>query len=190
MAAVGAYPGTFNPPTVAHLSIAAAAWRQGGLDRVDLVVSRTPLGKDLTRPTLEERVAVLETIAGTRPWLGVRVTDERLIADVAAGYDAVVVGADKWLQITDPGWYGGSVAARNAAVARLPRVLLVPRPPHVLPPDLPPGTCLLDVDSHHADVSSTGARTGRREWMAAEAASSGQWPPWPGGLPDKAGPAD
>ena len=113
MVAVGAYPGTFNPPTVAHLAIAEAARQQGGLDRLDLVVSAMPLGKDPARPPLERALAVLEAIAATRPWLGVRVTDQQLIADVAAGYDAVVVGADKWLQIVDPAWYGGSPAARD-----------------------------------------------------------------------------
>jgi hypothetical protein len=187
MAMVGAYPGTFNPPTIAHLSIAEAARRQGGLDRVDLVVSRVPLGKAPEVPTFEDRIAVLQTIASTRPWLGVRVTQQRLIADVADGYDAVVVGADKWLQIVDPDWYAGSIAARDEAVGRLPRVLLVARPPVVLPTGLPPDVVLLDIGPHHTEVSSTGARAGRKEWMAAEAAQSGRWP---SGFPDNAEPAD
>ncbi len=41
----GAYPGSFNPPTVAHLAIADAARRRLGLDRVDLIISRDALGK-------------------------------------------------------------------------------------------------------------------------------------------------
>jgi hypothetical protein len=182
---VGAYPGTFNPPTVAHLSIAEAARRQGGLDRLDLVVSTVPLGKDPIGPPLEVRVSVLEAMAATRPWLGVRVTDRQLIAEVADGYDAVVVGADKWLQIVDPAWYGGSAEARDRAVARLPRVLVVARPPHTLPAELPAGTLLLDIDAEHGPVSSTAARRGRRDWMAAEAAAhdqrTGAWtaPPAP-----------
>jgi hypothetical protein len=171
---VGAYPGTFNPPTVAHLSIAEAAWRQGALDRLDLVVSTVPLGKDPIGPPLEVRMSVLEAIAASRPWLGVRVTEGKLIAEVAEGYDAVVVGADKWLQVIDPAWYGGSTAARDAAVARLPRILLVARPPHALTADLPPGALVLDIDPGHGSVSSTAARAGRRDWMAAEAAAHDQ----------------
>jgi hypothetical protein len=124
---VGAYPGSFDPPTVAHLAVAEAAWRQGGLAEVHLVVSRQPLGKGPTVPSLQDRVAVLEEIAGTRPWLAVRVTDRRLIADVAEGYDAVVMGVDKWLQVIDEAWYEGSVVARDAAVASLPRVMLAHR---------------------------------------------------------------
>jgi hypothetical protein len=175
--AVGAYPGTFNPPTVAHLAIAEAARRQGRLDRVDLIVSRLPLGKNPVQPSLERRMTVLEAIAANRPWLGVRLTDQQLIADVSAGYDAVVLGADKWEQINDAGWYTGSGAARDATLARLPRLLLVPRPPHDLPAILPPDALILEVDADHRSVSSTEARAGRPEWMAPEASAAGWWDP-------------
>jgi hypothetical protein len=175
VAGVGAYPGSFNPPTIAHLAIAEAAVRQAGLKRVDLIVSRTPLGKGtVALPTFEDRVAVLEAIAATRTWLGVRVTDAQLLADISAGYDAVIVGADKWAQVMDPAWYGGSVVARDAAVARLSRVLLAPR--GAFPAD---GLEQLTVAAHHQDVSSTAVRAGRREWMAPEAAAfdaeTGAW---------------
>lgn len=180
---VGAYPGTFDPPTVAHLAVAGAAWRQGGLDAVHLVVSRAPLGKDPTVPSFEDRVAVLEEVAATRPWLEVRVTDGRLIAEVAAGYDAVIMGLDKWLQVVDPVWYGGSEAERDRAVASLPHVLLADRHhpaggavPAIVPPA---GLRRLEVDDGHRAVSSTSVRAGRREWMAAEAArfdaATGAW---------------
>jgi hypothetical protein len=175
MAAVGAYPGTFNPPTVAHLAIAAAAHQQGRLARLDLLVSRQPLGKDPAQPPLERRLEVLDAIAATRPWLGVKVTDQQLIADLAAGYDAVVLGADKWLQINDPAWYAASPSSRDETLARLPRLLLVPRPPHAVPADLPAGALVLDVDPGHQAVSSTAARTGRPDWMAPEAALAGWW---------------
>jgi Cytidylyltransferase-like len=175
MAAVGAYPGTFNPPTVAHLAIAEAARQQGRLIRLDLLVSRQPLGKDPAQPPLERRLEVLDAIAATRPWLGVRLTDQQLIADLAAGYDAVVLGADKWLQINDPAWYAGSPSSRDQTLARLPRLLLVPRPPHTLPERLPPGAVVLDVDRDHQLVSSTEARSGRRDWMAPEANAAGWW---------------
>ena len=81
---IGCYPGSFNPPTVAHLAVAEAAVRAAGLTRLDLVVSRVALGKeDLPADTLAERVAVLEVVAATRPWLGVAVTDARLVTDIA-----------------------------------------------------------------------------------------------------------
>jgi nicotinic acid mononucleotide adenylyltransferase len=173
--ALGAYPGSFNPPTVAHLAIAEAAWRQCGLERVDLVVSRSPLGKepdDLAR--LEDRVAVLEAIAGRQPWLGVRATDARLLADVADGYDVLIVGADKWAQLVDPVWYGGSEAARDQELARIRRIVVAPRRAHDLT-----GREVLELGDVHRDVSATEARAGRTDWMAPEAAEfdelTGAW---------------
>jgi len=169
---VGCYPGSFNPPTVAHLAIAEAARDQAGLDRVDLVLSRVPLGKeDLAVPTVEDRRRVLAAVAATRPWLGVAVTDAQLVADAAAGYDAVIMGADKWSQVVDPAWYGGSAAARDAAVARLPRVLVAPRQGH--PP--PVGVELLDVPAHLHGVSASAVRDGAgdeaRDGLLPEAAA-------------------
>jgi hypothetical protein len=174
----GCYPGTFNPPTVAHLAVAAAAVEAGGLVRLDLVVSRQPLGKDAPSvPTLADRLAVLEEVASTRPWLGVVVHEARLIVDLAAGYDVVVMGADKWRQVVDPAWYDGGPAARDEALARLPRPLVAPRAG-----DRPDGVELLPVDEVHGSVSATAVREGRpgaRSWLAPEAASfdlrTGAW---------------
>ena len=167
--AVACYPGTFNPPTVAHLAIAEAALRACGVERVELVVSRVPIGKeDLTRPTLEERLAVLRHVVHGRDWLGLSVTDQRHIAAIAQGYDVIVMGADKWEQVIDAAYYE-SEAARDAAVGSLPRVAVAPRGGH----PVPEGAVLLDVALH--DVSSTAARDGRRDLMLPEAVVSGHW---------------
>ncbi len=81
---IAAFPGSFNPPTVAHLDIAAATVRRCGVDRVDLVLSSVPIGKEhVMRPTVEERAEVLRHVARTRAWLGVVVTDARLLVDIA-----------------------------------------------------------------------------------------------------------
>jgi hypothetical protein len=175
--AIGVYPGSFNPPTVAHLAIAEAAVAQCGLDRVDLVVSRDALGKHPgALVAVEHRRAVLQALAATRPWLGAALTDERLIAEIAAGYDVVVLGADKWGQVVDPVWYAGDPARRDAAVARLPRLALAPRagagPPALAPPA---DAVVLDLHRDLGTVSATGARAGRHDWMAPEARASGHW---------------
>src|SRR4051812_40732679 len=163
---IGAYPGSFNPPTVAHLAIAEAAWRACRIDRLDLVVSRSALGKDdVDVPRLADRLAVLHEVAASRPWLGVRLTDRRLLVDVADGYDVLVMGADKWAQVLDPAWYG-SEAARDDALGRLPEVVVAPRHGH-----RPDAVVLLDVDEEHLTVSSSAVRGGRGEWMLPEAAA-------------------
>lgn len=167
-ARTGAYPGTFNPPTVAHLAIAEAARAACRLDRVDLVLSLDPIGKAGVRPTVEERAEVLRSVAGTRPWLGVAVTEHRLLADIAEGYDVLVLGADKWAQVLDVAYYDGP-EHRDECLARLPHLAVAPR----VGGPLPEGCTVLAVDAHH--VSSSAARAGAVELMLAEAVSCGLW---------------
>ena len=163
MPTVGVFPGSFAPPTVAHVAIAEAAVRHCALDRLDLVVSRVPLGKDHAAQTpVDERLSALRDLAAGRPWLRATVTDARLLADVAAGYDVLVVGADKWAQLHDPAWYGDSAEARDAALAQLPRVVVAPRAGFALTKDVE----VLDTDPSHHVVSSTDVRAGREEWRA------------------------
>jgi nicotinic acid mononucleotide adenylyltransferase len=160
----GVYPGSFDPPTIAHVAIAEAAVRAGALTQLDLVISRVTLGKDVdAQAPVEQRRALVERLASSRPWLRVVVTDAQLITDIAAGYDVVVMGADKWAQVRDPAWYDGSAAARDAAVARLGRVLVVPRSGFAVV-----GAEVLDVSEHLADVSSSAARAGAHHLIAPE----------------------
>jgi nicotinic acid mononucleotide adenylyltransferase/predicted RNA-binding protein with PIN domain len=163
-ARLGVYPGSFDPLTLAHLEIALAATRAAQLDRVDLAISRATLGKEHHQQLpIEDRVAAIGRAAATRPWLGVIVTDARLVTDIARGYDAVVMGADKWAQVQDPAWYGGSSDARDAALALLPRILVAPRPGFETN-----GVEVLDVDPALADMSSTAARDGAHHLIAPE----------------------
>jgi hypothetical protein len=182
VARLGAFPGSFNPLTHAHLAVADAARRAGRLDRVDLCLSRVAIDKEeVSRPLLEHRVEVLQQAVQARPWLGVVVSEVQLVVDLAAGYDAVIVGSDKWAQMTDPLYYGGSLEARDAALHRLPLVVMVHRPG--FPPPKPiswHGSLLsLEVPPELGQVSSSGARGGQWEWMAPEAAAfdreSGAW---------------
>ena len=157
----GAYPGTFDPPTIAHLAIAEAARAQCGLAGVDLILNPNPLGKSGMRP-LETRVAMLEAVASTRPWLRAVVTDELHLADIAKGYDVLILGADKWSQVLDPDFYG-SEYERDEAVARLPQLAVAPRHDYAIP-----SACVvLSVDLSH--VSSTAARAGRTDLVLPEA---------------------
>jgi hypothetical protein len=170
---LGVYPGSFDPPTVAHLHVAEAAREQCALDRVDLTLSLVTLGKDDGRlAPVEQRAATLAELAEGRPWLGVRATPARLLADIAEGYDVVVLGADKWHQLLDASWYG-STADRDEALSRLPVVALAPRPPWTMPTEDPTAAppvavevVVLDTDPAHHPVSATEVRAGRHEWRA------------------------
>jgi hypothetical protein len=178
----GAFPGSFNPLTRAHVAAAEAALKRFRLDRVDLCVSRLAIDKEhVDRPLLEHRLAVLRRAVEARPWLGVVVSEARLVVDLASGYDAVIVGSDKWSQITDPAYYGGSLEARDAALERLPAVAVVRRPGFPPPMKVRWRGLLVEIQlaAELAPVSSSGARAGRHEWMSPEAAAfdreTGAW---------------
>ena len=160
----GVYPGSFNPPTVGHLCIIEAALAQHELDSLDLLISRRTINKEsVDRPLLADRVDVLTASVAHLERVGVVVSDLQLIADIAAGYDVVVMGADKWHQVNDSRFYDDG-AARDAAIARLPALAIAPRGDHPVP-----SQALLHVGEPIGQISSSTARAGARGQMTAAA---------------------
>ena len=157
----GVYPGSFNPPTVAHLAVARAAMEQRQLDVVVLMVSRRALAKEaVEHPRFDHRLDVLSAATADHDWLRVSVTERQLLADVAEGFDVLVMGADKWDQIQQPRWYD-SEDHRLASLGSLPELAIAPRPPIQVPND---HKLSIDVTATGA-VSSTFARQGAVELM-------------------------
>ena len=133
------------------------------------------MGSDHTTPPLapiDDRVAELTAISSGNNRIGVITTPHSLVADIAEGYEVIILGADKWHQVLDPVWYA-DVDARNEALQRLPLVALAARPPWTMPgedpaADPPEGVnvVVLDTDPSHHPVSATDVRAGREEWRA------------------------
>lgn len=163
---IGVYPGSFNPPTVAHLAIAEAARERHNLDRIDLCVSTSALAKEhVNRPLFAHRIEVLETAVSRLSWLAIKTTELQLVADIADGYDVLIMGADKWIQIQDPVWYDDDPAARDAVLTALPAVAVAPRDGLETPAEM-----TLDViPDLIAKVSSTIARAGETRLMLSAA---------------------
>ncbi len=163
------YPGSFNPPTIAHLDLGQAVREQRNVDVIVWSLSTVTLGKSSDiRPSITERTIVLEAIAKEYDWLEIQVTDAQLLSDIAAGFDVLVMGADKWEQINQAEWYG-SEQARDRAIASLPELAVAPRPPHQAPPGF-----LVDFANNEL-VSSTAARQGADHLMLPHAKASGLW---------------
>ena len=160
----GVFPGSFNPLTVAHLAIAEAARELHDLDEVHLAVSRIALDKpEPPGPSFDDRISLIAADAAAHEWLSVVTTDAQLIADIAAGYDVVIMGADKWEQVNDVRYYDDA-AAMVAAVARLPTVVVATRDGAVAPAEH-----ALAMPAEMRRISSTAARAGNREQMAPRA---------------------
>lgn len=171
----GVYPGSFNPPTRGHLAIMAAVIDQHELGRLDVVLSQVALAKEtVERPTLLDRVGVLQRSVSHIPEISVVVTDRQLLVDIARGYHVLVMGADKWVQIQDPVFYNNSPTERDAAMAALPTLAIAPREGL----DIPVGS-MLELPGWVAEVSSTEARAGNIDAMTPAAqrfdADTGAW---------------
>jgi len=168
---IGVFPGSFNPPTHAHLRIALAALDLLGVDQVLLCVSRAALAKDNTvGPKFEQRLQVVKAMVAAHPQLDVITTDAKLLADICTevGAAALIVGADKWRQIHELQWYE-SAETRDRLLASLPRTIVAARSGYLLQPAVPQ-TNVLVVDDILQTYSSTAARTTNPEWMVDEAA--------------------
>ena len=160
----GVFPGSFSPMTIAHLAVARMARDAHALDEVHFVVSQLALDKPAPPgPSLARRVELIEKELVDHPWLSVRVTELQLIADIATGYDVVIMGADKWEQVHDERYYA-SPEERDLAVARLPTVAVARRGDLAVADDV-----ILETPEELHGVSSTDARQGRRDYMAPHA---------------------
>lgn len=127
-AEVGIVPGSFDPPTTAHLALAEAL-QQSGCARVFLLYSIRTLPKEdapEAHPPLltdEERLQALVALASPREWLGAVVSSHGLISEQAEAASGMFpnarvvfgVGSDKVIQVFDPAWYGD----RNEALRTL-----------------------------------------------------------------------
>ncbi|MDG1198334.1 MAG: hypothetical protein P8O86_09990 [Actinomycetota bacterium] len=175
MGLTGIYPGSFNPPTSAHIEISEAARETHQLKKVVWSISRISLTKEnVTIPVFEDRILVLQEVASNIAWLDIQVTDKQLLADIAKGYDVLIMGADKWHQIHDPKFYSDDLQKRDDAINSLPKVAVAPRSSLEVPSEI-----ALKVPETVTNVSSSMARNGQTSMMLPEALSfdekTGAW---------------
>jgi nicotinic acid mononucleotide adenylyltransferase len=133
---LGLLAGSFNPPTIAHQSLALAGLTAGRLDKVWYTLSIHTVGKEMvTGAALDDRLLLLDLLVETDPRLGVLLINRGLFVDQAklvhAAYPTLadlvfLVGFDKIVQIFDPRYYDDRDAELDQLFA-LATFLVAPR---------------------------------------------------------------
>ena len=163
------YPGSFNPPTIGHIAIVNSAIDHFGISELHLAISTVALGKEkLTVPSVADRVEILRRSLNQIPEASVLETRKQLIADIAEGYDLVILGADKWAQLHDLSFYRNQTHMAEC-LRRLPKLAVAPRNNIEVPQGI-----LLAVPDEINSVSSSQVRRGKFEWMTREAYAMGK----------------
>jgi nicotinic acid mononucleotide adenylyltransferase len=131
---VGLLPGSFNPPTDAHVALAEAG-RRSGLDTVAYLLSKRTVNKEeVTGVPLADRLGLLSEIA-ERTGDAVAFVNRGLYVDLARALRAILpdagklvflVGHDKIAQIFDPSYYVDREAALDELFG-LASFLVAPR---------------------------------------------------------------
>jgi nicotinamide-nucleotide adenylyltransferase len=132
-------PGSYNPPTTAHLALARASLQTMPQASLSLVLGTTIINKEGTeRATLLDRLVLLDQIARRTGKLGVFLTNQGLFVEQAKAARAAfpraseilfVVGYDKIEQIFDARYYEDRDAALTELFA-LASFLVAPRAGH------------------------------------------------------------
>lgn len=112
---VGILPGSFNPPTRAHVELALEAKKSFKLDSVIFTISRVTIDKEeIEGLCLEDRLLILSLIARELGWVSLAATNRGLYYEQANALRVLLgrkakfyflVGMDKVLQILDPRYY-------------------------------------------------------------------------------------
>jgi nicotinic acid mononucleotide adenylyltransferase len=126
------FPGSFNPPTSAHLLLAERARREG-FACVLFVLARNTVGKEPSGMIPEDRLLALRFIA-QRAGMGVAVCSSGLYVDMAdaaamvypGAKVAFLIGSDKVTQIFDASYYTDRDDALDALFSRA-RLIVAPR---------------------------------------------------------------
>ncbi|MCC6174816.1 MAG: hypothetical protein IT305_05900 [Chloroflexi bacterium] len=133
---LGLLPGSFNPPTIAHTSLARAGLATGAFDALAFTLSTRTVDKEtVTGAALEDRLLLLAELRQLNDRLGVLAINRGLYVDQAEtvrrvfpGVRALVflVGFDKIVQIFDARYYHDRDAALDGLFAQA-TFLVAPR---------------------------------------------------------------
>jgi nicotinate-nucleotide adenylyltransferase len=160
---LGVLAGTFNPPTRAHLALAAATL--GIADEVVFVLPRVFPHKEYTGASFEDRVRMLDLATAGQPRYSIAFTDAGLFIDVAhacrRAYGAGVrilfpCGSDAADRIVN--WDYGRAGAIAGQLEEFEMLVADRQSRFTPPPELAARIHVLHVDPAVRSVSSTEVR--------------------------------
>lgn len=79
---VGLLPGTYNPPTMAHVALGESAQRRFDLDQVVQIIPRSLPHKRIARPTVEDRLEWIAALALLREGWAACACEAGLVVDM------------------------------------------------------------------------------------------------------------
>ncbi len=160
---IGLFPGSFNPPTIAHLALLDAAQRQ--MDRVAAVLPREFPHKSYDHITIEDRIAMLEAARAATPF-EVKVTGGGLFIDIARelapqyGPNAdlwFICGRDAAERIVE--WDYGQPCAIDTMLDEFGLLVAARQGEYSPPARLAHRIRTLDVPPDYSSISATEVRT-------------------------------
>ena len=174
---VGVLPGAFNPPTVAHEALAAAARAQYGLDQVLFLVPEAFPHKDYEGATFEDRIAMLRAALANDAGYAIASSDQGLFIGIARQVRAMcadgveiclICGRDAAQRIV--GWDYGEGPSVGEQLREF-QLLVASREGEYVPPvDCADRIHAVDLDRSVDAVSATRVRE--------ESAGGAQWRRW------------
>jgi nicotinic acid mononucleotide adenylyltransferase len=119
---IGILPSSFNPPTMAHLGLVAAAKQHLALDEVVLSLGKVIVEKKLTGLTPADRLLALCAVSRKRDDLSIAIASCGLYVEMGQAYQRAYPGSelyflmdfDKIEQIFDPKYYQDRDASLRA----------------------------------------------------------------------------
>jgi len=159
---LGILPGTFNPPTRAHIALAGGALAQ--VDEVLFVLPREFPHKVYEGASFAERIEMLQLAAAAEPRFSIASTEGGLFIEIArecrdAYLDAALsflCGRDAAERIVN--WDYGDPRAFRAMLDVFELRVASRCGEYVPPPDLAPHIHPLPIDAGYDDVSATDVR--------------------------------
>jgi nicotinate-nucleotide adenylyltransferase len=154
----GIFGGLFDPPHLGHLIIAQSVRDEFGLEKIVFVPARRPPHKETSTP-FRHRYRMTEAAIDGNPAFGISPVEQKIrgttytvevLREIRRSIKQdlyLIIGADQWEEIDtwkDP-----------AAIFRMARVIVVPRPGHRISKRKPYYRDLLVSASPKIDISST-----------------------------------